>query len=173
MNSQGYTLHLKSSFNRRTFGLLACVFTEHCSDDAQDLSFFKTQLVGWLVSKFALLSIWKEQLCQFGATRAAGHVPLFACLNIHKHALHRPKIPKKSVSESHSHRTVFGILGYFCWKMIFFHFRLRCQKKQNLEEHIPRRSSLKNMLHSKGIASKEKNVKVLKIKESMLVNIWT
>ena len=57
--------------------------------------------------------------------------------------------------------------------MIFFHFRRRCQKKQNLEEHIPRRSSLKKMLHSKGIASKEKNVKVLKIKESMLVNIWT
>ena len=110
-------------------------------------------MVGWLVSKFALLSIWKEQLCQFGATRAAGHVPLFACLNIHKHALHRPKIPKKSVSESTAKGQYLEYKDIFVGKS-FFQFRRRCQKKQNLEEHIPRRSSLKKCFIAKALQAK-------------------
>ena len=64
-------------------------------------------------------------------------------------------------------------VGIFLLGNDFFHFRRRCQKKQNLEEHIPRRSSLKKMLHSKGIASKGKKVTVLKMQESVQVNIWT
>ena len=131
MNSKGYTFRLKSSFNGRTFKLLACVF-RRCTRFVF-LQDSVGRLLGWLVSKLALLSIWKEQLCQFGATRAAGHVPLFACLNIHKHALHRPKIPKKSVSESHSQRTVFGIKGYRCWKMISFILHAGVRRNKTLK----------------------------------------
>ena len=90
--------------------------------------------VGWLVSKFALLSIWKEQLCQFGATRAAGHVPLFACLNIHKHALHRPKIPKKSVSESTAKEQYWEYKDIFVGKSFFF----------SLDAGVRRNKTLKN-----------------------------